>query len=32
MFIMRTVDVLYAMPSLLFVILIMTFLRGTLRG
>jgi oligopeptide transport system permease protein len=30
MFIMRTVDVLYAMPSLLFVILIMTYLRGTL--
>jgi oligopeptide transport system permease protein len=28
--IMRTVDVLYAMPSLLFVIIIMTFLRGTL--
>ncbi len=27
--IMRTVDVLYAMPNLLFVILIMTFLRGT---
>jgi oligopeptide transport system permease protein len=30
MIIMRTVDVLYAMPSLLFVILIMTYLRGTL--
>ncbi len=28
--IMRLVDVLYAMPSLLFVIIIMTFLRGTL--
>lgn len=28
--IMRAVDVLYAMPSLLFVIIIMTFLRGTL--
>ena len=27
--IMRTVDVLYALPSLLFVIIIMTFLRGT---
>jgi oligopeptide transport system permease protein len=27
--IMRVVDVLYAMPNLLFVILIMTFLRGT---
>ncbi|MGB3304572.1 MAG: ABC transporter permease [Thermomicrobiales bacterium] len=27
--IMRTVDILYAMPNLLFVILIMTFLRGT---
>ena len=27
--IMRSVDVLYAMPNLLFVILIMTFLRGT---
>lgn len=30
--IMRTVDVLYALPSLLFVIIIMTFLRGTLSG
>jgi oligopeptide transport system permease protein len=29
-FIMRTVDVLYALPSLLFVIIIMTYLRGTL--
>jgi oligopeptide transport system permease protein len=29
--IMRTVDVLYALPSLLFVIIIMTFLRGTLN-
>ena len=29
MIIMRTVDVLYAQPSLLFVIIIMTFLRGT---
>jgi oligopeptide transport system permease protein len=28
MLVMRTVDVLYAMPNLLFVILIMTFLRG----
>jgi ABC-type dipeptide/oligopeptide/nickel transport system permease subunit len=28
--IMRTVDVLYAMPNLLFIILIMTFIRGTL--
>lgn len=28
--IMRAVDVLYAMPSLLFVIIIMTFLRGVL--
>jgi oligopeptide transport system permease protein len=28
--IMRIVDVLYALPSLLFVILIMTYLRGTL--
>lgn len=28
--IMRTVDVLYAMPNLLFVIVIMTFLRGKL--
>jgi oligopeptide transport system permease protein len=27
--VMRTVDVLYALPSLLFVIIIMTFLRGT---
>jgi oligopeptide transport system permease protein len=27
--IMRTVDVLYALPSLLFVIIIMTYLRGT---
>jgi ABC-type dipeptide/oligopeptide/nickel transport system permease subunit len=31
MVIMRTVDVLYAMPNLLFVIIIMTFLRGTLN-
>lgn len=30
--IMRTVDVLYALPSLLFVIIIMTYLRGTLSG
>jgi len=30
MLIMRLVDVLYAMPNLLFVILIMTFLRGQL--
>jgi oligopeptide transport system permease protein len=30
--IMRTVDVLYAIPSLLFVIIIMTFLRGTFSG
>ncbi len=30
--IMRSVDVLYAMPNLLFVILIMTFLRGTFGG
>ena len=30
MVIMRIVDVLYAMPNLLFVIIIMTFLRGTL--
>lgn len=29
-FIMRVVDVLYAMPNLLFIILIMTFIRGTL--
>lgn len=28
--IMRAVDVLYAMPNLLFIILIMTFIRGTL--
>jgi oligopeptide transport system permease protein len=28
--IMRTVDVLYAMPGLLFIIIIMTYLRGTL--
>lgn len=28
--IMRVVDVLYAMPNLLFIILIMTFIRGTL--
>ena len=28
--IMRSVDVLYALPSLLFVIIIMTYLRGTL--
>jgi oligopeptide transport system permease protein len=32
MFVMRLVDVLYAMPNLLFVIIIMTFLRGTLGG
>jgi oligopeptide transport system permease protein len=32
MVIMRTVDVLYAIPSLLFVIIIMTFLRGTFSG
>jgi len=30
--IMRTVDVLYAIPTLLFVIIIMTFLRGTFTG
>lgn len=30
--IMRTVDVLYAIPTLLFVIIIMTFLRGTFAG
>lgn len=30
--IMRIVDVLYAIPSLLFVIIIMTFLRGTFSG
>src|SRR5581483_1095142 len=30
--IMRTVDILYALPSLLFVIIIMTFLRGTLAS
>lgn len=30
--IMRIVDVLYAVPSLLFVIIIMTFLRGTFAG
>ena len=30
MLLMRTVDVLYALPSLLFVIIIMTYLRGTL--
>ena len=30
--IMRVVDVLYAMPTLLFVIIIMTFLRGTLSS
>lgn len=30
--IMRTVDVLYAIPTLLFVIIIMTFLRGTFSG
>ena len=29
-FIMRTVDALYSIPSLLFVIVIMTFLRATL--
>lgn len=29
---MRTVDILYALPSLLFVIIIMTFLRGTLSS
>lgn len=32
MLVMRLVDVLYAMPNLLFVIIIMTFLRGTLGG
>lgn len=32
MILMRIVDVLYALPSLLFVIVIMTFLRGTLSG
>jgi ABC-type dipeptide/oligopeptide/nickel transport system permease subunit len=32
MVIMRSVDVLYAIPSLLFVIIIMTFLRGTFSG
>ena len=32
MVLMRIVDVLYALPSLLFVIVIMTFLRGTLSG
>ncbi len=32
MAIMRMVDVLYAMPNLLFVILIMTFLRGQFGG
>jgi oligopeptide transport system permease protein len=30
--IMRAVDILYALPSLLFVIIIMTFLRGTLAS
>jgi oligopeptide transport system permease protein len=30
MILMRIVDILYALPSLLFVIVIMTFLRGTL--
>ena len=30
--IMRIVDILYAMPSLLFVIIIMTYLRGTLNS
>lgn len=30
--IMRIVDILYALPSLLFVIIIMTYLRGTLGG
>jgi len=30
--VMRTVDVLYAIPTLLFVIIIMTFLRGTFSG
>ena len=29
-FIMRSVDILYALPNLLFVIIIMTYLRGTL--
>ncbi len=29
-FIMRLVDILYALPNLLFVIIIMTFLRGTI--
>ena len=32
MVIMRVVDVLYAMPNLLFVVVIMTFLRGQLRS
>ena len=32
MVLMRVVDILYALPSLLFVIVIMTFLRGTLAG
>ena len=30
--IMRVVDILYALPSLLFIIIVMTFLRGTLSG
>jgi oligopeptide transport system permease protein len=30
--IMRIVDILYAMPSLLFVIIIMTYLRGTMNS
>ena len=30
--IMRAVDILYALPNLLFVILIMTFLRGTINS
>ena len=32
MVLMRIVDILYALPSLLFVIVIMTFLRGTLSA
>jgi len=32
MVLMRIVDILYALPSLLFVIVIMTFLRGTLSS
>jgi oligopeptide transport system permease protein len=31
-FVMRVVDILYALPNLLFVILIMTFLRGTINS